>query len=99
MAVLWGDPATGAYGAYQQYPAGSASPLHSFSTDQRIVMIQGATLHWTEEETIEDAMRKPIGAYMIMPAGVEHYAACEADGNDCIVFVAQDGPFDFTVVE
>ncbi len=85
--------------ARQRYPAGSASPLHSFSTDQRIVMIQGTTVHWTETDAFEDAKRKPRGGYMIMPAGVKHYAACEAGEDDCIVFVTQDGPFDFTVAK
>jgi len=36
---------------------------------------------------------------MIMPAGMKHYAACEAGRDDCIVLVTQDGPFDFTVAE
>lgn len=94
MVVLWGDPSTGAYGAFQRYPAGSASPLHSFSTDQKIVMVQGTTLHWTEAESFEAAKRKPLGAFMLMPAGVKHYAAC-AEDEDCVVFVTQDGPFDF----
>src|SRR5687767_3263311 len=41
MAVLWGDPAKGAYGALRSVPAGSGLGLHSHTHSQNVVGVSG----------------------------------------------------------
>ena len=94
MATLWGDPTSGAYGALLRVPAGFESPMHRHSHDERVVVIRGTSVHWTEGETREMAPLMTTGDYMLMPAGINHISAA-APGEDCIEFITQDGPFDF----
>lgn len=96
MAPLWGDPDVGPYGALLRVPAGFESPMHRHSGEERIVMIKGTSMHWTEHESPESAPRMTAGDAMVMPAGVNHVSAA-AEGEDCIEFITQDGQFDFII--
>lgn len=96
MATLWGDPASGPYGALLRVPAGFESPMHSHSSDERVVVIQGTSIHWTEDESRDSAQRLAAGSYMTMPAGVNHVSAGDPD-QECIEFITQEGRFDFTL--
>ena len=41
MATAWGDMNTGPHGAFHKFPAGFMAPLHTHSSDLRIVVISG----------------------------------------------------------
>src|SRR5688572_29150149 len=38
-AVLWGDPAKGAHGAFMKLPAGFEAPLHHHTTDHHVAVV------------------------------------------------------------
>lgn len=97
MAVLWGDPTRGTYGALLRVPAGFESPMHRHSSDERVVVIQGASIHWAEGEDRAAAPTMRAGDYLLMPAGVNHVSAATTD-QDCLEFITQNGKFDFTLV-
>ena len=48
-ATAWGDPSKGPHGAFHKFPAGFATPLHTHSSDLRIVVISG-TMSMTGED-------------------------------------------------
>ena len=41
IAVLWGDPKTGPYGALKSIPAGRSLAAHTHSHDQKVVVLMG----------------------------------------------------------
>jgi mannose-6-phosphate isomerase-like protein (cupin superfamily) len=96
MAALWGDPTSGPYGALLRVPAGFESPMHRHSSDERVVVIQGAAIHWVEGDDRSAAPTMRAGDYLLMPAGVNHVSAATAE-EDCLEFITQDGKFDFTL--
>ncbi len=55
ITALWGDPATGPYGALLRVPAGFESPLPRHSSDERVIVISGRSVHWVEGESRETA--------------------------------------------
>lgn len=96
MAALWGDPTSGPYGALLRVPAGFESPMHRHSSDERVVVIRGASIHWVEGGDRATAAIMSGGDYMLMPAGVNHVSAATPD-EDCLELITQDGKFDFTL--
>ncbi|MGH2466727.1 MAG: cupin domain-containing protein [Candidatus Limnocylindrales bacterium] len=96
MAALWGDPTSGPYGALLRVPAGFASPLHRHSRDERVVMISGMSIHWTQDQRPETAPQVSAADFLVMPAGVDHVSAAGPD-EDALEFITQDGAFDFVM--
>lgn len=96
MAALWGDPRRGPYGALLRVPAGFQSPMHRHAHDERVVVIQGASIHWVQGEDRAAAPTMRAGDVLLMPAGVNHVSAATAD-QDCLELITQDGKFDFTL--
>ncbi len=84
------------HGALMRVPAGFESPLHRHSRDERVIMISGTSIHWTEDESHDGASVTTAGDSMVMPAEINHVSAA-APGEDCIEFITQDGPFDFAL--
>jgi quercetin dioxygenase-like cupin family protein len=99
MAVLWGDPTTGPYGALLRFSAGFKSPMHSHSLDEYTVTVQGTVLHWMETESEATAKPMPPGSYSLIKGNVNHVSACAPGGQECIDFLTQRGPFDFTLAK
>jgi len=95
IAVLWGDPAKGAYGALKKVPAGTEFGLHTHTQDQRVVQVSG-TILMKEEGKDEKAL--DAGSYMFMPGGVKHTARCTA-AAECVYFEEQPGAADFKASE
>ena len=95
VAVLWGDPKTGAYGALKTIPGGSALGLHTHSADQRVICLSGTVLL-----AIEGGSPKQLtsGSYAFIPGEVKHTAECKA-GADCMYFEEQAGASDIKFVE
>jgi hypothetical protein len=96
MAALWGDPLSGPYGALLRMPAGFESPMHRHSSHERVVVINGASLHWAEGHDRRAARIMRSGDYLLIPAGVNHVSAATA-GEECLELITQDGKFDFTL--
>jgi quercetin dioxygenase-like cupin family protein len=91
QAVLWGDPATGAYGAIKSIPGGTMMGMHTHTNAQRAVVISG-----TVEFAMEGEAKKALGAgsYVFIPAGAAHDVTCKA-GADCVYFEEGMGVADF----
>lgn len=94
IAVLWGDPKTGGYGALKKIGGGATLAEHTHSSDQRVICVAG-----TISITVEGGAAKDVGpgSYMFMPAGVKHTAACKA-GADCVYFEEQPAASDIKYV-
>ena len=89
MAVLWGDPTKGAYGALKQVTAGTAIPAHTHTRDSHVVVVKGTV-------TLDiDGKKTPMGpgSYSMIPGGAPHSATCGA-GAACEYFEHMDGAFD-----
>jgi quercetin dioxygenase-like cupin family protein len=91
VAVLWGDPSKGAYGALKKVAAGTDFGWHTHSSDQKVVEVSG-----TFDFTVEGQPAKELtsGSYLFMPAGVKHTAKCRM-GSDCVYFEEQPGKSDY----
>ena len=91
QAVLWGDPAKGAYGTLKSMPGGTMLGLHTHTHAQRVVLVSG-----TIEFNMEGEAKKDLGAgsYVSIPAGAAHDATCKP-GPDCVYFEEGMGAADF----
>jgi quercetin dioxygenase-like cupin family protein len=56
MAVVWGDPDKGAYGAYTKFPAGMKIPLHYHTNSSKNLFVSGTLV-----VTAEDGKRYEFG--------------------------------------
>jgi quercetin dioxygenase-like cupin family protein len=70
--------------------------MHRHRSDERVVVIQGASVHWVEGEDRTAAPTMTAGDYLLMPAGLNHVSAATPD-QDCLELITQDGKFDFTL--
>ena len=95
IANLWGNYEKGAFGAFIKFPAGFKSPLHTHSSDGKVVVVSGTLI-----ETPEGGTEKPCGpgSYLSMPSVVKHVSAAGTDAP-CIFLWEQPGKFDFIPVE
>lgn len=94
QAVLWGDPAKGAFGALKQVPPGAVLPLHSHKADSRVVVVKGTIGLEINGKTTS----MTPGSYSLIPGGVAHMATCTGKSL-CEYFEQMDSAFDFTPVK
>ena len=95
LAVLWGNPAAGAFGAFLKLPAGLAAPLHTHTTDLKVVIVSGTYVQGPEGKP---EFRIGAGSYFFQPGGnYKHTTTCAA-GADCVLFFEGDGKFDIMMV-
>lgn len=90
QAVLWGDPATGAFGTMMKFPAGFTAALHSHTAGLRMVVVSGTIIHGPEGKP---EVRLPAGSYLAEPSGYKHTTACDK-ASECVFFMEGDGKFD-----
>lgn len=91
IADLWGDHATGAFGAFLKLPAGFVAPLHTHTHAMRVVFLSGTYIQAPEGKP---EVRLGPGSYMMQPGGnYRHTTSCDK-ASDCVFFVESDGPFD-----
>ncbi len=95
IAVAWGDMKTGSYGAFFKFPAGFVAPLHTHSSNMRIVVVSG-TMGMAGEDGKE--MTLPAGSYYTQPSTYPHVTKCEA-GSACVVYVMSNGKWDIKPVK
>lgn len=95
LATLWGDPGSGAFGAYMRLPAGFASPLHTHTHAMKVVFVSGT---YIQEPEGGAAVHLGQGSFMMQPGGDHrHRTSCGTD-VDCVFFVESAGAFDLHVV-
>ena len=94
LAVLWGDPKTGGYGAIKKVPAGFKFGAHTHTSDQQVIVISGSL-----NVIIEDGPSRAFGpgSYASIPGGKVHTADCAA-GAECVYFEQQPGASDLKPV-
>ena len=95
MAVLWGDPATGANGQLKRFPGGAEIPPHKHTQDQRMLVTSGTLLLLVEDQAGREL--EP-GSFSLMPAGTVHAGICKRPGP-CVVYEEQPGASDFIAVD
>jgi beta-alanine degradation protein BauB len=96
LAMLWGDPAAGAFGAFMLLPAGFDSPLHTHTHPMKVVFVSGT---YIQEPDGEPVVHLGPGSFMMQPGGdYRHRTSCDTD-SDCVFFVESAGAFDMFVVE
>ncbi|HEX4639737.1 MAG TPA: cupin domain-containing protein [Chthoniobacterales bacterium] len=97
LAVLEGDPGKEGFFAIRlQMPAGYKIPAHTHPTDEHVTVISG-TCSFGMGPKYDDASAKEMtaGAYVVMPAGMQHFAGSKAG---CVVQVSSTGPFQVNYV-
>ena len=95
VADLWGNHATGAFGALFKLPAGFAAPLHTHTHAMKVVIVSGTYIQVPEGKP---EFRLGPGSYFFQPGGnYRHTTTCEKDAN-CVFFVESTGPFDLKPV-
>lgn len=94
VAVLWGDPKAGAYGALRRIPGGTILALHTHTNDTRVLLVSGIMAL-----SIEGSPAKDLGpgSYAFIPGGVKHSATCKA-AVECTYFDEQPGANDIKFV-
>ena len=96
IADLWGNHATGAYGAYLKLPAGFAAPLHMHTHAMKVVFLSGTYIQAPEGKA---EVRLGPGSYMMQPGGnYRHTTSCDKS-SDCVLFVESEGPFDLKLAD
>jgi hypothetical protein len=93
---LWGNHATGPYGALIRFPAGFAAPLHTHPVDAKIVVVSGTFIQGPEGKP---EVRLGPGSYMMQPgATYRHTTRCDA-ASECVIFTESTGAFGLTPAE
>jgi hypothetical protein len=96
LAVLWGDPGNGPFGAFFKLPAGFAAPLHTHTNDMKVVIVSGTYIQQPDGGAVH---RLGPASYLMQPGGdYRHMTSCDTDA-DCVFFVESDGAFDMFMVE
>jgi quercetin dioxygenase-like cupin family protein len=95
IADLWGNHATGAFGAFVELPAGFAVPLHTHTFDYKVVIVSGTYIQVPEGKP---EFRLGPGSYFMQPGGnYKHTTSCDT-ASPCVFFLESRGKFDLKVV-
>ena len=96
IADVWGNHATGAFGAFTKFPAEFTAPLHTHTNAIKIVVISG-TFILTPEGKPE--VRLGPGSYLMQPGGsYRHTTSCDK-ASECLFFMQGNGKFDLKPVD
>ena len=90
MAVLWGDPAKGAHGAFHKFPAGFEAPLHYHTANHHALVVSGTVIITPEGEAEK---KLGPGSYFSFTGKKKHTTKCDA-ASECLLFVDCAGPWD-----
>jgi hypothetical protein len=94
IAVVSGNPKTGAYEAFLKFPAGMAIPLHWHTFSNTGVGVSGTVVIDAQGQgTIELGP----GAWGFIPGRVNHTTTCK-EGADCVIYARQPGKDDIHFV-
>lgn len=91
FAPVWGEIAQGPFGAFFKLPAGFAAPLHTHTSDKKLVIVSGTYLQAPRDEP---EFRMGPGSYLLQPGGAyEHTTSCD-ESSDCLFYAESEGGFD-----
>ncbi len=92
---VWGDHAKGAFGGFVKLPAGFAAPLHTHTSDYKVVTVSGTYIQVPEGKP---EFRLGPGSYFLQPGGnYRHTTSCDK-ASDCVFFLQSNGKFDLKPV-
>jgi Domain of unknown function (DUF4437) len=95
ISPVWGDPFSGApFGAFVKFPSKLEVPLHTHSSDMKIVVLKGAYVYTPEGGSKQ---RFGPGSYLAYPAGDRHKTNSD-DSTESLFYVEQSGMFDLKPV-
>ena len=93
--ILWGNHDKGPYGAFTKFDPGVTNPLHTHSSEVRIIVLQGAYIYKPRNG---NERRVGPGSYISVPAGDVHVSG--GDPKDGALFYEESpGKFDLKVVD
>lgn len=96
VVELWGNRASGAFGALFRLPAGFAAPLHTHTHDMKVVILSGT---YIQSPDGKPEFRLGPGSYFMQPGGdYRHITRCDP-AADCVFFVESQGAFDLKLAE
>ncbi len=95
LAVLQGDPMSGAFTIRLKVPAGYTIPLHTHPSDEVVTVISGSVDVKMGGAT-SSAESLSAGGFAVMPAGMQHSAAAT---SDAILQVSSPGAFVINYVD
>ena len=91
FAVLSGDPKTGEYTQMRKIPAGTDNPLHTHSSEIKMVIISGILYIGPDSASARDF---GPGSVIVIPTNWVHVSGCRA-GSDCVFYQEGNGKFDY----
>ena len=95
VATVWGNAATGGFGAFFRLPAGFAVPLHTHTHPMNVVIVSGTYIQAPDGAP---EFRLGPASYLMQPGGdYRHTTGCDTTA-DCEFFVESEGAFDLHVV-
>jgi uncharacterized protein DUF4437 len=96
IADVWGDHTKGAFGAFVKFPPGFAAPLHTHTSDYKVVIISGTYIQAPEGKP---EFRLGPGSYLMQPGGdYRHTTSCDK-ASECVFFFQSAGRFDLKPVK
>jgi len=80
-----------------KFPAGFIIPPHRHSKDEMVTVISGSVA-LTPGEKVDRTSAKPLpaGSFIVLPAGMAHYAFADTES---VVQLHGVGPFDVTYID
>ena len=91
FAPLSGDPKTGEFTQMRKIPAGTDNPLHTHSSEIKMVVISGVLYTGPDLASARDF---GPGSVIVLPANWVHVSGCRA-GSDCVFYQEGKGKFDY----
>ena len=93
--ILWGNDDVGPYGAFTKFDPGLTNPLHSHTSEVRIVVLQGAYIYKPQNG---NERRVGAGSYISIPGGDVHVS--RGDPKEGALFYEESpGKFDLKVMD
>ena len=93
--ILWGDHDKGPYGAFTRFDPGLTNPLHTHSSEVRIVVLKGAYVY---KPASGSERRIGPGSYISVPAGDVHVSGGDAK-EGALFYEESPGKFDLKVID
>jgi anti-sigma factor ChrR (cupin superfamily) len=91
--ILWGDADVGPYGAFTKFAPGLVNPLHSHSSEIRIVVLHGTYIYKPQNGA---ERRVGPGSYISIPAGVLHVSGGDKK-QGALFYEESPGKFDLNL--
>jgi glyoxylate utilization-related uncharacterized protein len=94
-SVVWGDMDNGPHGTFTKFVPGASFPLHTHTSNMRIVVLKGAYVYKPENGP---EVRVSAGHYIFIPGGDRHVSGGDAK-EGALFYQTSDGKFDLNPVK